>query len=177
MIEPTQRENIEAGARVAYEDQANPHREGSVVEVIDRPYTDSRGQSRRSREFRIDFDGEIATSDLRQYGWSLVGVATNDDLKKVETDSEDFADLVDTEWAKLMGGELLITADAGDQQNRDLRQLVERMGGASIENILMVGDGIDQQDAKGQPLPGNVVVEQEVARRVATALAVLFYGN
>lgn len=163
------KEQVTVGeTRVAYEDQANPRREGTVVEIA----------LALGGQFVIRWDdGGFDLSDLRQHGWSLVGVATNDDLKTVETDSEEFADLVDTEWAKQMGGELLITADAGDQQNRDLRQLVERMGGASIENILMVGDGVDQQDAKGEPLPGNVVVEVEVARRVATALAVLFYGN
>jgi len=103
---------------------------------------------------------------------------TSDDLQKVETDSEEFANLVETEWTKMHGGELLIYADDnGVVDNPELRELAGRMGFASIENVLMVGDGVVQVDAHGDALPGNVVTEQEVARRVATALAVLFYGN
>ncbi len=156
--------------RVAYEDTVNPRREGLVVEIA----------LAFGGQFVIGWDdGGFDVSDLRQAGWSLVETGpTNEDLKRVETDSEEFADRVETEWAKLMGGELLIYKDEnGVAGSPEIRDLVERMGFSAIENILMVGDGVDQQDAQGQPLPGNVVTEQEVARRVTTALAVLFYGN
>lgn len=46
-------------ARVAYEDQANPRRVGTVIDL-------------RAGQFCVEFDdGETTWSDLRQYGWRV----------------------------------------------------------------------------------------------------------
>lgn len=56
-------ELVEVGTRVAYEDMANPRREGRVTAIL-----------RDGREFEVAWDGETetVTSDLRQPGWRIV---------------------------------------------------------------------------------------------------------
>lgn len=120
---------------------------------------------------------QLVSGATRFYARPVQEGPTNDDLKTVETDSEEFAELVETAWGNLMQGELLITETAGSYLDYELRELAGRMGSSTIENVLMTGDGVDQQGADNNPLPGNVVTVQEVARRVVAALAVMYYGG
>jgi hypothetical protein len=55
---------LAAGQRVAYEDMANPRREGVIGTVL----TDRWG----TQYHVIWDDGEDTTSDLRQHGWTLL---------------------------------------------------------------------------------------------------------
>lgn len=62
------RELVEVGTRVAYEDAANPRREGRVVAI----YDDGRDYGVEWDEgYRFD-DVAATTSDLRQSGWTLI---------------------------------------------------------------------------------------------------------
>lgn len=100
-------------------------------------------------------------------------------LAALETDSDAFADLVETAWWELMQGELLLVAPDGDDRatDRETRELVERLAGHGVETILATADALDQMDQNGEPLPDNYVSPEELARRVAAALAVVFYGG
>jgi hypothetical protein len=76
---PLVRGEAKEGDRVAYEDMANPRREGTVVEVVS-------GYFGTHREYRVRWDEpwtdeagqEVAgtISDCRQYGWVMVEEAT-----------------------------------------------------------------------------------------------------
>ncbi len=94
-------------------------------------------------------------------------------LAALETDSDEFMDLVETAWFELMQGELMIV---GENPDRTTRELVERLGGYGVETILTIGDGVQQMDAEVE-LEDNYVSPQELARRIAAAIAVLCYGG
>jgi hypothetical protein len=73
-------ELIEVGTRVAYEDMANPRREGVVLEILE--HGDKRTPSGLpipgGTEYRIGWDSEYGwlgpetISDLRQHGWTML---------------------------------------------------------------------------------------------------------
>lgn len=65
-------DRTEVGMRVAYEDMANPRREGTVVATVELGGTTPSGHPLPSgREYVVSFDdGGETTSDLRQHGWT-----------------------------------------------------------------------------------------------------------
>lgn len=65
---PLVRGVAEVGERVAYEDMANPRREGVVIDWLD---LDLRFGGSRQYQIRWD-DGTESVSDCKQYGWTLV---------------------------------------------------------------------------------------------------------
>lgn len=62
----------ESGQRVAYEDMANPLREGSIVCVQSSPW---------GIQYGVQFDnGDFTMSDMRQRGWKAVAEAETHSL-------------------------------------------------------------------------------------------------
>jgi len=95
------------------------------------------------------------------------------ELIRLDPTTEEFAAKVEEGWFTEMQGELLI--EAGAHQDTDLRDLVERIAASGRENVLMTRDAVDQMNGRGETIPE--VTPDELARRVARALAIVFYGG
>lgn len=95
-------------------------------------------------------------------------------LEALDPRSDEFAEQVEEAWWNEMQGELRIVGEEADRPTRDL---VERLGAFAAEHVREVGNSVDQFDGHGQPLPGNAVAPEEIARRVARAIAVACYGG
>lgn len=125
-------------------------------------------------------DTSEATLRLRSFGHDYVAVGEPEpepervSLAALEVDSGAFMDLVETAWFNLMQGDLMV---AGENPDRETREMVERLAAFGVESILQIADGLDQLDAEGEPLPDNYVSPEELARRVVAAVAVVIYGG
>lgn len=115
----------------------------------------------------------------------MADLAANEPVETVEDvqnafnfRSLDFYELVENEWYSQMQGELRIGRNYADESvDLDLRRFVSTLADKARENYLLVYTGGGQLDGKGDEIAEGEMTFEEYARRVCTAIRVLFYGG
>jgi hypothetical protein len=100
--------------------------------------------------------------------------------EQAKVDSDEFMRLVDDAWFAQMQGDLMLERGAGDiPVDEDTRALVVHMAGQMRANLEMTAGALDQYDANGDVIDEQLgdITDEEQARRIARALAVMFYGG
>lgn len=94
-------------------------------------------------------------------------------LERIDFRSTEFLEAVENAWFRLMSGELQVGIDP--ESDMEMTELVVTLAEKGRENVEMVASA--QYDGEGNEIPDGEMSADEYARRVASALAVLFYGG
>lgn len=153
------REALHEGTRVAYSDQANPRREGRIVEVIQRGGATPSGFALPTgEEYRVQWDdprdGETV-SDLRQHGWFQIA-----DLPGSPFDGVDIIAAYTRERA-LHDGELVALDSIAQEAGYRVPVAVTR----ALWNLV---DATPEEVASGQSTTGRLWDVLSMARMYGT---------